>query len=342
MLKRALLWFLVSSLVTAFEDVQQDCKEKVEALEESLLNQIPIMKPISDDSVGLNWKTNLPKNFLSCLESVEFWSEENVLEKIDKSNINDTASDFFSIPLDICREDPRNLSIVFHVKTFYGPKRILKTNNFSYTPGEYFLPHKLPPFCLKDRIINVSLSDGMTTLVHYRHCLQMVEVCQCNTKKVCGNCDKIYQSFGEHAGRLEYQVELENSTVALRLVYFRTNKVMHQSRISTMAMLQLSENPCEDTSIGDFSFSSSDIIHVISISIGVAIFFFILFAMFVIYKKKTRKRNDRLSNNLESIDQNPDYGYSNHGVDYEESVLKHTNLEYAYSVTEPDYIDSKV
>ena len=109
-----------------------------------------------------------------------------------------------------------------------------------------------------------------------------------------------------------------------------------------MTMLQLSENPCEDDSIEDFSFSSSNMFHVISISVGVAIFFFIFFAIFVTYKKKTRNRIDKLSNNLESIDQNPDYGYSNHGMDYEESVLKHTNLEYAYSVTEPEYIDSKI
>ena len=53
-----------------------------------------------------------------------------------------------------------------------------------------------------------------------------------------------------------------------------------------------------------------------------------------------KHRNNKKKKETDGIDQNPDYGYSYEGVDYQESAIKDTNIYYGDD--EDDYQDTFV
>ena len=201
----------------------------------------------------------------------------------------------------------------------------METEPFSYAPPRY-LHDKAIPYCLKGDNVSLALTEHMTDNQFYKLCIEMVEVCQCRVDHDCENCEKIEKD----AGIINYQNILENEMKILRLSYFQTDPGLHDSRISTTIYLQLQAEHC-DAYFGEEMTDASLKLYFIGGAGGGS---FLLILIIVIVAVVAKQKRNRKSTS-ENIDINPDYGYNQDGVEYEESALKDANLDYAYSVDDP-------
>ena len=92
--------------------------------------------------------------------------------------------------VDICKENQNQFKVSFSLKS----------------------EKALPPYCLKGDNVSIALTEQMTSSEFYKHCIEMVEVCQCRNKHDCSQCKKMGRSFGKNAGKIGYQNILENKT----------------------------------------------------------------------------------------------------------------------------------
>eukprot|EP00092_Neocalanus_flemingeri_P074074 GFUD01091541.1.p1 GENE.GFUD01091541.1~~GFUD01091541.1.p1 ORF type:complete len:321 (-),score=97.38 GFUD01091541.1:209-1114(-) len=273
---------------------------------------------------------------MECLDRVELFVG-NSKEKVGTFGKNVNIGNFteklpFSIEIDICTNNLNRFKLSFFLKTTNGESKKVDSKAIKYTPPRYFDDKALPPYCLKDSNISIALTKNVTDPEIYNHCIDMVEVCECERENHCFNCKKTYK----HLGQILYQEKIENSTELLRLAYHRINPQKYRSKMSTMTNLKLEKGHCDEY----FKIKESPaLVYMIGggVGCGVLLLIIIVVITLVLVKKKGKRENTE-----ESVDKNPDYGYYQEGVEYEESALKDINEDYGNSVDDPDYMETGV
>ena len=329
-----LIYMCTEYHLTRSKDISE-CQREALILETHLESKTPKMEPVSGKKLGIHWKKLLNNQTLECLESVELLEGVRVLGSFGK---NENYGNFtFEIQLDFCKENHNRFKVAFSLSSPLGEKYRVETQIFKYVPPRYFNDKALPPYCLKGDNVSIALTEHMTNNEFYKHCIEMVEVCQCRHDHDCAQCKKFKRTFGEDAGTIDYQNVLENETKILRLSHFRTNPKLHESKISVTTYLKLQGEHC-DGYFGEDVTDASLPLYIIGGAGGGSFLLILIIVIVATVAKQKRKRKST----SESIDINPDYGYNQDGVEYEESALKDANLDYAYSVDDPEYMETGV
>ena len=321
-----------------FLEAEKGCKSEADDLKGRVKKKQPVMVPTNEGMVEISWRSLLEQGHSNCLMRVEIYEGSRKLGGYgDDGNIKKES---FQIKLDICKNNYNSFRIKFFLadKTDVEEHKV-ESRYFKYSPPEYFPITAILPYCLTGRNIRIPLVQNITTPALYRHCIEMVEICECRQEHDCEECDKVKKD-----DMMDYNRTLQNTTTILRLDYFRTDPEKVSGRISTTSFLKLVPDHCDSSlrtegsslSFGSEGSSLSTKVLIICVGGGVSLILMILILLtwLVVRMKKRKKKKD-------SIDINPDYGYEG-GEEYEESAIREANLDYACSVDDPEYIETGV
>ena len=316
-------------------EAEKGCKSEADDLKGRVKKKLPAMVPRSKTSVEISWRSLLEQGHINCLIRVELYEGTRKLGGYGEDG--SIKEESFQIKLDICKNNYNSFRIKFFLadKTDIDEHQV-ESRYFKYSPPESFPTTAIPPYCLVGRNIRIPLVQNITTPALYRHCIEMVEICECRQEHDCEGCDK-----AKTDDMMEYNRTLQNTTTMLRLAYFRTDPEKVSGRIFTRSFLNLVPDHCDSSlrregSSLSFGSSLSSKVLIICVGGGVSLILMILILLtWLVVRMKKRKKKK------ESIDINPDYGYEG-GEEYEESAIREANLDYACSVDDPEYVETGV